>query len=112
MNDDFSSDGTFRVAQFFSFSEEIGDSEPNEGEDLRSEAWSDVSLADSYDNDFIDSADEINELSSDDNNSTTNQLTRKRLFTARHLSSTNSNYLEPLHHESSYCGSNDFGVKS
>ena len=89
-----------------SFTEESGDSEPDDGEELLSERWSDISSPDSYDNDFIDSSDDINDLSSDDNNSTNNQLTRKRLFTARHQSSTNSDCLESLHHESSFSDSN------
>ena len=89
-----------------SFTEESGDSEPDDGEELLSEKWSDISSADSYDKDFIDSSDDINDLSSDDNISTTNQLTRKRLFTARHQSSTSSDCLESLHHESSFSDSN------
>ena len=92
-----------------SFTEESGDSEPDDGEELLSERWSDISSPDSYDNVFIDSSDDINDLSSDGDTSTANQLTRKRLFTARYQSSTNSDCLEPLHHESSFSDSNVSG---
>ena len=89
-----------------SISEQSGDSEPEHGDDVVSEVRSESDIPNSEDNEFIDSADDVNDLSSDDSLTSVTittqcqitdralqlireqstfdtKLTRKRLFTTR-----------------------------
>ena len=94
-----------------SISEKSGDSEPEHGDDVVSEARSASDIPNSEDNEFIDSADDVNDLSSDGSLTSVtintqcrithqllrqqctlgNELTRKRLFTTRQQNSPENN---------------------